>query len=212
MEDIKKVTIQHFDAQAEGYDKGADGKFSAGTYKEILRRMEAAKMKCVLDIGCGNGNILIALAKLYRDISLFGLDLSANMIEEAHKKLGDSALLKVGDAKNLPFQDGSMDSIICNMSFHHYPHPKLVLNEMYRVLKPEGILLIGDPNPPLLMRKFINATSKYTSSGDYKMYSRREFEALLKACGWQMRGWVKPNALSCVFEGKKYRETIKQLL
>lgn len=183
MEDIKKVTIQHFDAQAEGYDKGADGKFSASTYKEILRRMEAAKMKCVLDIGCGNGNILIALAKLYRDISLFGLDLSANMIEEAHKKLGDSALLKVGDAKNLPFQDGSMDSIICNMSFHHYPHP------------------------PLLMRKFINATSKYTSSGDYKMYSRREFEALLKACGWQMRGWVKPNALSCVFEGKKYRET-----
>lgn len=208
MKDIKKETVKHFDAQAEGYDRGADGKFSAAAYQEILRRMKDAGRSCILDIGCGNGNILAALSKSGQGMRLAGLDLSVKMIEEARKKVGDKVKLIVGDAEELPFQDRSMDFIICNMSFHHYPNPKRVLSEMHRVLKSKGTLLIGDPNPPLLLRKLINTTSRFTSSGDYKMYSRKEFESLLRECGWQMEGWMKPNVLSCVFEAKKLERVL----
>ena len=70
------------------------------------------------------------------------------MIESAQKKLGEKVILEVGDAEKLPYAENQFDIVICNASFHHYPNPDRVLSEIKRVLKIEGILILGDPTAP----------------------------------------------------------------
>jgi ubiquinone/menaquinone biosynthesis C-methylase UbiE len=186
---------EFFDAQADNYNNSPAGKFVAPMYKEILHRINSANPATLLDIGCGNGNILSNLADT--KISLFGLDISDNMIQIAKERLANRASLIVGDAEKLPFENESFDFILCNASFHHYPNPKKVLNEMYRVLNNKGILLIGDPNPPFFIRILMNIFIKYSNGGDFKIYGKNQFEQLLKNSGF------KPTYKTCIFEAKK---------
>lgn len=201
--DTKEKSKKYFDAQAEDYDNSPAGKFVAPMYDEVLLRIEKSAAKSVLDIGCGSGNILGQLVG--RNMSLFGLDLSDAMVQVAENRLGNRALVTVGDAEKLPYENSSMDLIVCNASFHHYPNPEKVLKEMYRVLKSDGSLLIGDPNLSFLLRVLMNPFIKYSNAGDYKIYSKSGFEKLLMANGFRMVDWSKPTNNTCVFEAKKLR-------
>ncbi len=49
----------------------------------------------------------------------------------------------LADAEELPFEDAMFDVSVCNALFHHYINPDIVLDEMSRVIKPGGTLLIG---------------------------------------------------------------------
>jgi ubiquinone/menaquinone biosynthesis C-methylase UbiE len=162
------------------------GKFVAPMYGEILHRVEAVNPKTLLDVGCGTGNILMPLAVMSK-ISLYGLDLSEKMIEIASERLGYKAELKAGDSESMPWADGSFDAIICNASFHHYPHPKKVLLEMRRLLKKDGILVIGDPTAPAILRQMMNwcINLKIYNGGDFRIYSKKEIVRLLKECGFE---------------------------
>lgn len=201
MENYNQKSKQYFDSQAENYDNSHDGKFVLPMYNEILRRIEKANVRALLDIGCGTGNVLARL--MNTDISLLGIDISDKMIEVATGRLGERARLITGDAENLPYADESVDFIVCNASFHHYSHPQKVLSEMYRVLIPDGILLIGDPQAPALIRVIMNIGMKYSNSGDYKLYSKSEFSKQLMKCGFEMYYWTKPTYKTCVLEAKK---------
>ena len=55
-----------------------------------------------------------------------------------------------GDSERLPFPGGAFDVVTCANSFHHYPHQQRAVEEMHRVLKPGGrlILVDGDRDGP----------------------------------------------------------------
>lgn len=76
-------------------------------YQELLWRVEETKGRKILNLGCGNGNVLAELQKL-PELELHGLDLSEEMIREA-KKLSDKVPLRVGDAEQLPYEEGSFN-------------------------------------------------------------------------------------------------------
>ena len=74
-------------------------------------------------------------------------------LEEMVRRFGDKIdpaehgeRLKVvhGDAEHLPFEDRSVDVLTCCNSFHHYPHQPAVVRELYRVLRPGGLLVLID--------------------------------------------------------------------
>ena len=95
MEDTsKKITTDYFNKTAEGYDTSHDGKFVQCMYREILARVPDTKGQRILDLGCGNGNILKTLKERI-PAEYYGLDISGKMIEEAGKKLGKAAQLQV---------------------------------------------------------------------------------------------------------------------
>ena len=197
----KKASKQYFDSQAENYDNSHDGKFVLPMYSEILRLIKEADVRVLLDVGCGTGNVLAQLVDT--DMSLLGIDISEKMIEVAARRLGERAQLAAGDAERLPYQNESIDFIVCNASFHHYPNPQKVLSEMHRVLTPKGTLLIGDPQPPSLVRAFMNIVLKYSNSGDYRLYSKSDFAKQLSKCGFEMCYWTKPTYKTCILEAKK---------
>lgn len=190
-----------FDRKAEIYDETHDGKFVAPMYNEIVSRIKTAKPKKILDLGCGTGNILMKLAD-DKNLSLYGLDISEKMIETARKNLGDKAELKVGDSEYMPWEDNYFDVIVCNASFHHYPNPKKVLLEMRRVLKSDGTLIIGDPTMPVVFRQLMNLFCSASKDGDYRIYSKREIEKLLKDCGFAPYDFKKINHQSFAINAK----------
>ena len=64
------------------------------------------------------------------------------MLEKSKEKLLNTAELSLGDAELLPYENDYFDLLICSDSFHHYPNPQKAIEEFYRVLKTDLVLLI----------------------------------------------------------------------
>ncbi len=103
----------------------------------------------LLDVGCGTGTFIAMLAETKLEVHPFGLDMAEQMCRFGMEKASAIGLAKIihfinADSEHMPFDESSFDIITCSNSFHHYPHQDLVLQEMYRVLKPSGRLMIID--------------------------------------------------------------------
>ncbi|HKU82852.1 MAG TPA: methyltransferase domain-containing protein [Candidatus Nitrosocosmicus sp.] len=104
----------------------------------------------VLDVACGPGIIACEFANKVTHVT--GIDITPAMIQEAinlqvERKI-DNVDWKLGDVTNLPFKDNSFSLVVTRYSFHHLIEPKQVLEEMKRVCKPDGKILIIDVTPP----------------------------------------------------------------
>ena len=98
----------------------------------------------LLDVGCGLGTISIGLAKAVAPGEMHGLDMEASQIDMARsyaRAYGvDNAIFHVGDAIDLPFEDGSFDVVSFQNVMMYIPDTQKVLAEAKRVLKPGGII------------------------------------------------------------------------
>jgi len=101
----------------------------------------------VLEVGCGTG----ANLKLYQQAGCIvsGIDISPSMLEQAKRKLGYKIDLRLGDASEMPFSDRSFDIVIAMLTLHEMPGQirQPVLNEMARVVKKDGRILLIDFHP-----------------------------------------------------------------
>lgn len=104
----------------------------------------------VLDVACGTGDMVLELLKQGADVT--GVDLSEEMLAIAKRKV-ESGKWKVADAEQLPFGDASFDAVTCAFGVRNFVHLEQGLNEMLRVLKPGGqlvILELATPDTPLV--------------------------------------------------------------
>lgn len=186
MNHITENSRNHFDKSAKHYNTSFDGRFVKPMYQKLLEALESLPEGKLLDVGCGNGNVLVEIKN--KRLTLAGIDLSPAMIQIARERLGNHADLRVGDAETLPFEDSQFDVIICNASFHHYPHPDQVLREMNRVLKRNGLLFIGEVYMRQPLRALINLSFRFSTSGDYKTYGKQELKKMLQRNGFSMDG------------------------
>lgn len=187
----KKITENYFDEIAGDYDNSYDGKFVRCMYDEIVARVLQKNPADILDLGCGNGNVL-GLLQQKSDANLCGIDLSEKMIKQARQRFGNRVELQVGDAEKLQYREQQFDVIICNASFHHYIHPDIVIAEIKRVLKPQGTLILGDPTAPFeWYLRFLNWGLKWINSGDYHIYGKNEITKLLEQHGFTVSRFKK---------------------
>jgi ubiquinone/menaquinone biosynthesis C-methylase UbiE len=98
----------------------------------------------VLEVAIGTA---LNLPHYPRDVTLTGLDLSAEMLDIARDRardLGREVELREGDAHDLPLADSSFDAVVCTYSLCNIPDPHLAVSEMRRVLRPAGKLILVD--------------------------------------------------------------------
>ena len=134
-----------------------DGKTWKRNFTE-LRARDLALMalgdvtsKNILDVGCGDGTYAFVLSKLGAKVS--GQDLGSKQIHSANERVyGNSNELKgkfiCANAKKLMFESNSFDAVFSADFFEHIDldTKKQVISEIYRVLKPGGIIVIKTPN------------------------------------------------------------------
>lgn len=97
-----------------------------------------------LEAACGPGVVARALAP--HTGSVHGVDLTPAMIELAEREAAhlDNATFAVGDATHLPDPDGSYDGAIARFTIHHVPVPSRLVEELARVVKPGGVVVLAD--------------------------------------------------------------------
>lgn len=184
MNSFTEKSKKHYNKTAASYDESSDGKFVKPMYESLVEKIKTVSAENLLDVGCGNGNVLSALAGT--DLKLYGADLSEEMIKEAGRRLGERVNLEVADAEKLPFDDNFFDLLICNASFHHYPHPDAVLSEMHRVLRKGAVLLIGEGLFKQPGRFFMNLFIRFSDGGDFHCYGKKELSLMLKNSGFEV--------------------------
>lgn len=169
-----------FDKYAEKYDLGFMGKCSRRFYIDLIKELDIEDGNCVLDVGCGTGNILAYIGKK-NEINGYGLDISENMIKIAKQKNNKYNFI-VGDSSKLPYDDESMDVVIACMAYHHFPNQEKFRQEALRVLKPRGMLYISDPRFPLFVRKIFNFCFKeagfYSTNKNKKDFEECDFTTI----------------------------------
>lgn len=124
----------------------------------IIAKLNLTGDEHVLDVGCGRGLLLIAAAKQLTKGVATGLDLWSQTDlyanSETHttaliqtEQVTDKVILKSGDMRQMPFEDNQFDAVISSMALHNVSSSdgrKQALQEMYRVLKPQGKLILLD--------------------------------------------------------------------
>jgi SAM-dependent methyltransferase len=113
----------------------------------LLKYLDIKPSDKILDAGCGEGFYVMLLDQLY-GCQIVGLDNDPEILARAKKWLGEKANIQllVGDVTRLPFADETFDKIILSEVLEHIPDDRKALSEMYRVLKPGGVLGITVPN------------------------------------------------------------------
>jgi ubiquinone/menaquinone biosynthesis C-methylase UbiE len=104
-----------------------------------------AQGKTVLDLGCGTGENVVPLVE--RGAQVIGMDISPDLISIAQKRLSDANLeasITVGDAYNTGLRSESIDVVFCAALIHHLDI-KLARDEMYRVLRKGGAVILKEP-------------------------------------------------------------------
>jgi 2-polyprenyl-3-methyl-5-hydroxy-6-metoxy-1,4-benzoquinol methylase len=117
--------------------------------KDQLEKVELSNAT-VLEIGCGRGGFSNYLASSYPKMrKLVAADFSSEGLSLADRKFGSHNGLvnwKQEDIMSQSFESNSFDVVISCETIEHVPHPKKAINELYRVLKPGGLLLLTCPN------------------------------------------------------------------
>jgi ubiquinone/menaquinone biosynthesis C-methylase UbiE len=142
----------------------------------------------ILDVGCATGRLLSSLA-VAGARSLAGVDLAPNILEVAHRKLIQQqvrAELLAADAEDkLPWPAESFDVTTLTGVLHHFYRPHDALQEVGRVLRTGGRLLVVDPTFVPVVRQAANLWLRVVPhQGDYRFYSRGSATRLLEGAGF----------------------------
>lgn len=114
----------------------------------IIEGLDLKEGDKILDVGCGDGYYLHLLSNLDLKLDLTGTDYSEHDLERARINLTNKKIrLVYGDLmRKLPFLDSSFDKVVMSEVAEHLPNDVKGLREVYRVLKPGGILALTVPN------------------------------------------------------------------
>jgi ubiquinone/menaquinone biosynthesis C-methylase UbiE len=153
----------------------------------------------VLDVACGPGIITVALAARAREVVAF--DLTPEMLKKAQRRCARGGARNVtfreGSATDLPFADHTFDCAVTRLSVHHFEHPRRVLDEIWRVLRPGGTFVVADVVSSEVPEKSAlqNAIEVIRDPSHTRMLSGSEFISLVKDAGFVIEAqktWDKP--------------------
>ncbi len=148
----------------------------SGVRDKVLDFTDARNGSRVLDLATGTGKQAFAYGK--NGYEVIGIDLSKDMLKVANKKNKyENVKFKVADATNIPFENKYFDVSCISFALHDMPLSirEKVLQEMVRVTKPKGIIMIVDYALPK------NRISKYLIYRFVKSYESRYYLEFIKS-------------------------------
>jgi O-antigen biosynthesis protein len=138
-----------------------------------LQACEIADGKDVLDIACGEGYGSAMLAGKAK--SVVGVDISTDAINHARMRYNEPNInFLVGSCANIPIPDASIDLVVSFETLEHHDQHEMMMQEIKRVLRPSGVLLISSPD-----KYHYSVEPGYTNQFHVKELFKHEFNELL---------------------------------
>lgn len=114
-----------------------------------LRLLDLNGARGLVDVGCGNGAFAVTAARRYPACRVWAFDALRSAVDECRARGGDlpasNLIADVAWAHALPLPGGCADRALCRSVLHHLAEPHLVYEEIARVLKPGGCLVLQAP-------------------------------------------------------------------
>jgi ubiquinone/menaquinone biosynthesis C-methylase UbiE len=148
---------RYFDTLAQDWNKNYSKSILFSERLEKIKKLTFSiqlENKNVLDIGCGSGMISAYFCE--KGSSVFGIDISENMIHQADdfvRSRNFKATFTIGDATKLQFPDNYFDLISCISVIEWLDNDAGALSEIKRVLKKDGFAVVSVPNQSSWFRK-----------------------------------------------------------
>ncbi|MBI2662834.1 class I SAM-dependent methyltransferase [Candidatus Woesearchaeota archaeon] len=169
-----------FDLWASSYDFAPFQFWMKRFHKPVLKELAPAKMK-ILDLSCGSGELLKEIQVRFPKAELYGVDISAKMLEIARTKLsGRKVILQKMDVHALQYPSNYFDFVFSTEAFHHYYDQQKAVEEMKRVVKERGKVMIVDIN---FFWSVIHRIFERIEPGCVRIKSKREMRDLFRGVG-----------------------------
>jgi ubiquinone/menaquinone biosynthesis C-methylase UbiE len=157
----------------------------------VERALSASASPRILDLGCGTGEMALAIARVSPAVKLIGVDGDSDVLERAAAKAqaeGIELELHEALADHVPLPDANVDCVVSTLMFHHLvPSAKrAALAEVRRVLVPGGRLLvcdIGRASDPLMRAAFF-AVQLLDGFPNTRAHARGELPKIISHAGF----------------------------
>ncbi len=195
-----------YDSFAAGYTAENESSLLNAHYERpaMLELAGDVAGRRILDAGCGSGALFAALRDRGADVT--GIDSSVGMLDEARRRLGADADLRVADlAAPLPFPDGAFDDVVASLVLHYLQDWGPTLTELRRVLSPAGRLVVSVEHPFAIFHMHHLAGEEI----DYFATRRRVEEWTMGGQTAQLTFWDRPlHAMTDAFAAAGFRLTV----
>jgi len=173
------LVVDRFARQAKAF-AGSPLQNDPARLRRLLAFLDARPGERVLDVGCGPGIVTAALRRT--GFEAVGVDLTPAMLREA-RSAGVTCVR--GDVTSLPFRSEAVDVALSRNTFHHLADPRRVLQEMARIVRHGGRVVIEDMEAPAdaSQRDYHETVETLRDPAHAQTLTRAEFRDLAAAAG-----------------------------
>ena len=146
--------------------------------KKIVKILKSKNPSTILDVATGTGDLAIAMVKTNAQ-KIIGLDISKGMLDVGIEKIKDRNLnntveMVIGDSENLKYENDFFDAITVSFGVRNFESLDSGLSEIFRVLKPNGSLVILETSNPTKFpfKQFYRFYSKFILPSIGKIFSK----------------------------------------
>jgi len=183
---------------------------------QLLAENVDVRGKSVLDFGCGDGYYSIRFADMGA-CEVIGIDASTSFVDIAKEKHAhDNIHYIVANGNALPFSDGTFDVVFSNFVIQHFQDSSQPLKEIYRVLKPDGWLLMVIPTAELenpgLANTLVTINLREVLTVRNYLKTKVQIDAELAAAGFKLTHYTStPEPDAVVDPSYEYRDKIRAI-
>jgi ubiquinone/menaquinone biosynthesis C-methylase UbiE len=169
-------------------DRRLDGWFNAAN-RELTRGVPVNADDTVVDVGCGDGALIHFCARLGAEVIFIDRDEAALAKTTAKIEASGARAHRAiqSDCNPIPLEDNSGDLVICTEVLEHVPDPQVFLQELIRVTRPGGQLLITVPDSR--SEQFVAATAPpqyFMEPNHIRIFTAEQFRELVKSAGLEI--------------------------
>ena len=171
------MKMNKFESMLMTFDLGRQA-YLKGIVRKLQQVSQLGANQKILEIGCGNGVGTRLIQEFFKPSQFIATEFDPELVEIAQLKNKDTqVVVEAGDATDLRFQNNEFDAVIGLSVIHHIPNWKDCLDEMHRLIKPNGLLIIKELSIETFETPFGKIARRFVEHPYDSMLKKKEFIA-----------------------------------